>query len=69
MCAASTMIASILARSGSSWVVIAPGAYDAVLVRCLSHTNAYYITRWLEGLGVPIGQPAPDDLASAATSC
>jgi len=34
-----------------------PGAYDAVLVRCLSHTNAYYITRWLEGLGVPSVSP------------
>jgi [lysine-biosynthesis-protein LysW]--L-2-aminoadipate ligase len=27
--------------------------YDAVLVRCLSHSRAYYLTRWLEGLGVP----------------
>ncbi len=27
--------------------------YDAVLVRCISHSQAYYITRWLEGLGVP----------------
>jgi [lysine-biosynthesis-protein LysW]--L-2-aminoadipate ligase len=27
--------------------------YDAVLVRCLSHTRAYYLTHWLEGLGVP----------------
>jgi [lysine-biosynthesis-protein LysW]--L-2-aminoadipate ligase len=26
---------------------------DAVLVRCLSHSRAYYLTRWLEGLGVP----------------
>jgi [lysine-biosynthesis-protein LysW]--L-2-aminoadipate ligase len=27
--------------------------YDAVLVRCLSHSRGYYLTRWLEGLGVP----------------
>jgi len=26
---------------------------DAVLIRCLSHTRAFYLTRWLEGLGVP----------------
>ena len=26
---------------------------DVALVRCLSHTRAYYLTRWLEGLGVP----------------
>jgi [lysine-biosynthesis-protein LysW]--L-2-aminoadipate ligase len=28
-------------------------AYDAVLVRCLSHSHAYYLTRWLADLGVP----------------
>lgn len=27
--------------------------HDAVLVRCLSHSRAYYLTRWLEGLDVP----------------
>lgn len=27
--------------------------YDAVLVRCVSHSRAYYITRWLDTLGVP----------------
>jgi len=27
--------------------------YDVVLVRCLSHSRAYYLTRWLEFLGVP----------------
>jgi [lysine-biosynthesis-protein LysW]--L-2-aminoadipate ligase len=27
--------------------------YSAILVRCLSHSRAYYLTRWLEGLGVP----------------
>ena len=31
--------------------------YDAVLVRCLSHSRAYYLTRWLEGLGVPTVSP------------
>jgi [lysine-biosynthesis-protein LysW]--L-2-aminoadipate ligase len=31
--------------------------FDAVLVRCLSHTNAYYTTRWLESLGVPAISP------------
>jgi [lysine-biosynthesis-protein LysW]--L-2-aminoadipate ligase len=29
------------------------GQYDAVLVRCLSHSRAYYLTRWLDGLGIP----------------
>jgi len=27
--------------------------YDAVLVRCLSHSRAYYLTRWLDNLRVP----------------
>ncbi len=26
--------------------------YDAVLIRCLSHSQAFYLSRWLEGLGV-----------------
>lgn len=34
-----------------------PGAYDAFLVRCLSHTHAYYLSRWLEGLGIPTVSP------------
>jgi [lysine-biosynthesis-protein LysW]--L-2-aminoadipate ligase len=34
-----------------------PGEYDAMLVRCLSHSRAYYLTRWLEGLGVPAVSP------------
>jgi [lysine-biosynthesis-protein LysW]---L-2-aminoadipate ligase len=34
-----------------------PGDYDAFLVRCLSHTNAYYISRWLESLGIPTISP------------
>lgn len=34
-----------------------PGEYDAVLARCLSHSRAYYLTRWLEGLGVPAVSP------------
>jgi [lysine-biosynthesis-protein LysW]--L-2-aminoadipate ligase len=29
------------------------GEYDAALVRCLSHSRAYYLTRWLDSLGVP----------------
>ncbi len=33
------------------------GEYDAVLVRCLSHTRAYYLTRWLDGQGVPTFSP------------
>jgi [lysine-biosynthesis-protein LysW]--L-2-aminoadipate ligase len=28
------------------------GGYDAVLVRCLSHSRAYYISRWLRDRGV-----------------
>ncbi|MCX7680766.1 MAG: lysine biosynthesis protein LysX [Anaerolineae bacterium] len=27
--------------------------YDVVLVRCVSHSQAYYLTRWLEHVGVP----------------
>ena len=33
------------------------GEYDAVLVRCLSHSQAYYLTRWLESLGMPAVSP------------
>ena len=33
------------------------GEYDAVLVRCLSHSRAYYLTRWLDGQGVPTISP------------
>ena len=33
------------------------GAYDAALVRFLSHTQAYYVTRWLEGAGIPTVSP------------
>ena len=29
------------------------GEYDAVLVRCLSHTRAFHLTHWLESLDVP----------------
>jgi [lysine-biosynthesis-protein LysW]--L-2-aminoadipate ligase len=31
--------------------------YAAVLVRCLSHARAYYITRWFNGQGVPTVSP------------
>ena len=31
--------------------------YDGVLVRCLSHSRAYYLTRRLESLGVPAVSP------------
>jgi [lysine-biosynthesis-protein LysW]--L-2-aminoadipate ligase len=31
--------------------------YDLFLVRCLSHSRAYYLTRWLWGLGVPTVSP------------
>ena len=31
--------------------------YDVVLVRCLSHSRAYYLTRWLESLRVPAVSP------------
>jgi [lysine-biosynthesis-protein LysW]--L-2-aminoadipate ligase len=27
--------------------------YDVVLLRCLSHSQAYYLSRWLEHVGVP----------------
>ncbi len=32
-------------------------AYGAVLVRCLSHSRAFYLTRWLEGQGVAAVSP------------
>jgi len=32
-------------------------ACDAVLVRCLSHSRAYYLTRWLEVAGIPSVSP------------
>lgn len=31
--------------------------YNGVLVRCLSHSRAYYLTRWLEDRGVPTVSP------------
>ncbi len=31
--------------------------YDAVLVRCLSHSRGYYLTRWLADRGVPTINP------------
>ena len=37
----------------SSFVV----RYDTVLVRCLSHSRAYYLTRWLDGLRIPAVSP------------
>jgi [lysine-biosynthesis-protein LysW]--L-2-aminoadipate ligase len=30
---------------------------DAVLLRCLSHSRAYYLSRWLEGAGIPSVSP------------
>ena len=33
------------------------GEYDAALIRCLSHSQAYYITRWLESTGMPAISP------------
>jgi [lysine-biosynthesis-protein LysW]--L-2-aminoadipate ligase len=33
------------------------GKYDAALVRCLSHSKAYYLTRWLESTGIPAVSP------------
>ena len=33
--------------------------YDAALVRCLSHSRAYYITHWLATLGIPAVSPHP----------
>jgi len=31
--------------------------HDAVLVRCLSHSQTYYLTRWLESVGMPAVSP------------
>jgi [lysine-biosynthesis-protein LysW]--L-2-aminoadipate ligase len=33
------------------------GDYDAAMVRFLSHTQAYYVTRWLESVGIPAISP------------
>lgn len=33
------------------------GRYSAVLVRCISHSHAYYLTRQLEDVGVPAVSP------------
>lgn len=30
------------------------GQYDALLVRCLSHSRSYYLTHWLKNLAVPV---------------
>jgi [lysine-biosynthesis-protein LysW]--L-2-aminoadipate ligase len=30
------------------------GEYDALLVRCLSHSRSYYITSWLENVAIPV---------------
>lgn len=32
-------------------------AYGAILVRCLSHSRAFYLTRWLEGQGITAISP------------
>jgi [lysine-biosynthesis-protein LysW]--L-2-aminoadipate ligase len=37
---------------GTSWA-----AYGAVLVRCLSHSRAFYFTRWLADRGIPAISP------------
>ncbi|MEA3339225.1 MAG: lysine biosynthesis protein LysX [Chloroflexota bacterium] len=48
-----------LGRTKESAIRHSPFAtrYDAVLVRCLSHSRAYYLTRWLESLGMPAISP------------
>ena len=33
------------------------GAYDAVLLRCIAHSQSYYLSRWLEGLHIPLVSP------------
>jgi [lysine-biosynthesis-protein LysW]--L-2-aminoadipate ligase len=33
------------------------GGYAAILVRCLSHSRAYYLTQWYEAHGVPTVSP------------
>ncbi len=30
------------------------GPYDAVLIRCIAHTQSYYLARWLEGFDMPV---------------
>jgi len=31
--------------------------FDAVLIRCLSHSHAHYLTHWLESVGIPAVSP------------
>ncbi len=42
--------------TGMEEATIAPRC-DVVLVRCLSHSRAYYLTRWLESIGVRVVSP------------
>jgi [lysine-biosynthesis-protein LysW]--L-2-aminoadipate ligase len=63
------LIFTALNKRGVNWARIDPREavldlardnfrkYDAVLVRCLSHSQTYYITRWLELWGIPAVSP------------
>jgi [lysine-biosynthesis-protein LysW]--L-2-aminoadipate ligase len=48
----SRKLAFELGQNGSNGTLVT--RYDAVLTRCLSHSRAYYLTRWLEGAGIPV---------------
>ena len=41
----------------AGWVEDGNPRYGVVLVRCLSHSQAYYLTRWLESIGIPAVSP------------
>ncbi len=45
----------LLLRVGDGASVLA--GIDAVLLRCISHSRAFYLSRWLEHLGVPTVNP------------
>jgi [lysine-biosynthesis-protein LysW]--L-2-aminoadipate ligase len=43
--------------NAAGWVEDGNPRYGVVLVRCLSHSQAYYLTRWLESIGIPTVSP------------
>ena len=46
-----------LGGGGCGWMDGGRPLYQAALVRCLSHSQAYYVTRWLESIGIAAVSP------------
>ncbi len=46
-----------LGNAGSGWSDGGQPRYAVALVRCLSHSQAYYVTRWLASIGIPAVSP------------